>query len=255
MSDIVFITGATSGIGEACAELFAARNYGLILNGRREERLRALADRLSAAHSASSFLLPFDVRDKRQTEAAIENLPPAWKHIDVLINNAGLALGFSPFQEGEIADWETMIDTNLKGLLYVSRAVAPLMAAAKRGHIINIGSIAGKEPYPNGNVYCATKHAVDSLSRGMRMDLLSHRVKVTTINPGAVETEFSVIRFKGNEERAGSVYEGFDPLTARDIAEAVYFAASRPAHVNIDDMTVMPAAQAGAAMFNRETKN
>ena len=248
----VFITGATSGIGRACAGIFARNNYNLILNGRREDRLKELAAQLTSRYGTVSHLLPFDVRDPAGVNAAVENLPEEWKQIDILINNAGLALGLAPFPDGETADWDTMIDTNIRGLLYVSKAVVSQMRASERGHIINIGSIAGKEVYPNGGVYCATKHAVDALSKAMRIDLLPYRVKVTAVNPGAAETEFSVVRFKGDEDRAQSVYNGFEPLVAEDVAEAVYFAASRPPHVNIDDITIMPSAQAGATRFNRE---
>lgn len=252
MSTIVFITGATSGIGKACAGVFARNHYDLILNGRREERLKELAGELEDRYGARSHLLPFDVRDRRAVDAAVEGLPQEWKQVDVLVNNAGLALGLAPLPEGEVEDWDTMIDTNVKGLLYVTKAVAGLMRASKKGHVINLGSIAGKEVYPNGGVYCASKHAVDALSKAMRIDLLPYRVKVTAVNPGAVETEFSIVRFKGDAGRAKAVYKGFEPLAAEDIAEAVYFAASRPPHVNIDDMTIMPSAQAGATRFNRE---
>lgn len=251
MSSIVFITGATSGIGAACARLFARQGYDLLLNGRRAERLQGLAKELQEQYAVNIHLLPFDVRDRQQVNEAVGSLPPGWKNIDVLVNNAGLALGFSPIQEGEVRDWETMIDTNVKGLLYVTKAVAPLMIAAGKGQIVNLGSIAGKQTYPNGNVYCATKKAVEALTEGMRIDLLPHGIKVTSVNPGAVETEFSVVRFKGDQKRAGAVYEGFDPLTAEDIAEVIYFAASRPAHVTINDLTVMPTAQATATIFDR----
>ncbi|TCS90358.1 NADP-dependent 3-hydroxy acid dehydrogenase YdfG [Anseongella ginsenosidimutans] len=248
---IVLITGATSGIGKACASIFARNKYNLILNGRREDRLTELAEQLAGRYGTVSHLLPFDVRDRAAVNAAVESLPQEWKQIDLLINNAGLALGLAPLPDGDADDWDTMIDTNIRGLLYVSKAVASMMRASERGHIINIGSIAGKEVYPDGGVYCATKHAVDALSRAMRIDLLPYRVKVTAVNPGAVETEFSIVRFKGDAGRAKSVYKGFEPLAAEDIAETVYFAASRPPHVNIDDITVMPAAQAGATRFNR----
>lgn len=248
----VFITGATSGIGKACAVVFARNNYNLILNGRRKDRLDQLAGQLSSEYGILTRVLPFDVRDGAATRSAIENLPPEWKQIDILINNAGLALDLAPLPEGEPDDWDTMIDTNIRGLLYVSKAVAPLMREAQAGHIINLGSIAGKEVYPGGGVYCATKQAVDALSKAMRIDLLPYRVKVTAVNPGAVETEFSIVRFKGDGERAAAVYQGFEPLSAGDIAETVFFAASRPPHVNIDDITVMPTAQAGATRFKRD---
>lgn len=248
----VFITGATSGIGAACAVAFARSNYNLLLNGRREDRLYALAKQLADTYGVLTRALPFDVRDRLAVRSSIATLPPEWKQIDVLINNAGLALDLAPLPGGEPADWDAMIDTNIRGLLYVSKEVGTLMAAAQRGHIINIGSIAGKEVYPGGGVYCATKHAVDALSKAMRIDLLPRQVKVTAVHPGAVETEFSLVRFKGDTARADAVYKGFHPLSAEDVAETVFFTASRPPHVNIDEITVMPAAQAGAARFKRE---
>lgn len=252
MTKVVLITGATSGIGKACASVFARNKYRLILNGRREDRLQEVAAELNKLYGSESQLLPFDVRDRLAVNAAIGGLPAHWKGIDVLINNAGLALDLAPLPKGQPEDWDTMIDTNIRGLLYVSQVVGGLMCAEKKGHIINIGSIAGKEVYPGGGVYCATKHAVDALSKAMRMDLLRYGIKVTAVNPGAVETEFSLVRFKGDTSRAESVYKGFEPLTAEDVAEVVFFAANRPPHVNIDDLTVMPAAQAGATRFKRE---
>ena len=196
--------------------------------------------------------LCFDVRVEFEVKSAIENLPDDWRKIDVLVNNAGLAAGLSTLQEGDTGDWNRMIDTNVKGLLYMTRYVSPLMIKQEKGHIINIGSIAGKEVYPNGNVYCATKHAVDALTKGMRIDMLKHNIKVTQVCPGAVETEFSIVRFHGDEERAAKVYDGFDNLLADDIADCILFAVSRPAHVNINDMIVMPTAQATASLFYKK---
>lgn len=244
----VMITGASSGIGEACAHTFAREKYNLILTARRLDRLEILKQNLENLYSIDVQILEFDVRNKQETLTAIENIQST---IDVLINNAGLSLGLDPFFDGNIEDWETMIDTNVKGLLYVSKAVATKMLAQKSGHIINLGSIAGKESYPNGNVYCSTKAAVDSLSKSMRMDLLPHGIKVTAIHPGAVETEFSIVRFKGDTERAKNVYKGFEPLHPEDVAEVIYFVASRPAHVNINDLLLMPTAQASATLFNK----
>jgi len=242
----VLITGATSGIGEACADLFAREKYNLILTGRRMDRLEKLAGRLKDEYKIEVVVLNFDVRNKEEVIQQLEKLPPEWKQVDVLINNAGLSQGLDPIQKGSYEDWDTMIDTNVKGLLYVSKVVANWMINNGSGHIINIGSIAGKEVYPNGNVYCATKHAVDALSKAMRIDLLPSGIKVTAIHPGAVETEFSIVRFKGDEVRAKKVYDGFEPLVANDIAETIWFAVSRPAHVNINELIVMPVAQATA---------
>lgn len=243
MSKIALITGATAGIGEACARLFAEQGYNLLLLARRAERLNELAERLSEEFAVQVKTITADVRDKTEL-AQLEELSDDWKRVDVLINNAGLSQGLDPIQEGDTDDWDIMIDTNFKGLLYVTRIVSPWMVKRQVGHIINIGSIAGKETYANGNVYCATKHAVDSLNKAMRIDLLLYGIKVTGIHPGAVETEFSQVRFKGDIERAKKVYEGFEPLHAQDIAEAIWFAVSRPAHVNINDMLIMPTAQA-----------
>jgi len=249
---IAFITGASAGIGEACAGVFAREGYDLLLAARRLTRLEALSERLAEQYPIDIHLLALDVRDPEEVFSAFSNLPGKWQQVDVLINNAGLSQGLDPIQEGDIGDWDRMIDTNIKGLLYVTRAVSPIMAARETGHIINIGSIAGKEVYPNGNVYCATKHAVDALTKGMRIDLLDKHVKVTAIHPGMVETEFSEVRFKGDKERAAAVYRNFEPLVADDIAEAVWFAASRPKHVNINDMIIMPTAQANATIATRE---
>ena len=243
MSKIALITGATAGIGEACARLFAQEKYNLILLARRTEKLEELAVKLRQQFDVQVKIITADVRNKADV-SKLETLENEWKKVDILINNAGLSQGLDPIQEGNPDDWDTMIDTNVKGLLYVTRVVSPWMVERKSGHIINIGSIAGKETYANGNVYCATKHAVDSLNKAMRIDLLAHSIKVTAIHPGAVETEFSEVRFKGDKERAKKVYEGFEPLHAQDIAEAIWFAVSRPAHVNINDMLIMPTAQA-----------
>ena len=215
---IVFITGATSGFGEACAHAFAGNGYHVILNGRRHERLQKLQQKLEAAYGVKAFTLPFDVRDREAVFAAVQTLPEEWKTVDVLINNAGLALGRDLFNEADLDDWDTMLDTNVKGILYVTRALLPQMIERKSGHIINVGSIAGKETYERGNVYCASKSAVDSLTRSMRIDLLPHFIKVTAVHPGAAETEFSLVRFKGEKETARKVYEGYQPLSAEDVA-------------------------------------
>jgi len=243
---LALITGSTSGIGKSTATIFAKHGYDVIITGRRQERLDALKAELEASYKIQVHALCFDVRQQAEVAAAIAGLDGKWKAIDVLVNNAGLAAGLAPLQNGEISDWERMIDTNIKGLLYMSKAVSQLMIARKQGHIINIGSIAGKEVYANGNVYCATKHAVDALNKGMRIDLLPHHIKVTAVNPGMVETEFSIVRFGGDEAKAKSVYAGLQPLTPDDIAETVFWTASRPAHVNINDIVIMPSAQASA---------
>ena len=246
------ITGATSGFGEACADLFASKGWNLILTGRRKDRLEQLKVKLSQLFHVEIIISCFDVRDESQVNQAIDILSEEVKqHMYLLINNAGLAVGRGPIQDGLTDDWNRMIDTNVKGLLYVSRAVAPILIQNGSGHIVNIGSIAGKEVYPGGNVYCASKHAVDALSQAMRIDLLPHKIKVTNIAPGAAETEFSLVRFKGDEATAKDVYEGFDPLIAKDIADVVYFAVTRPAHVNINDLTIMPAAQASATVIDK----
>lgn len=247
MSKIALITGATAGIGEACAKLFAKHGYNLILTGRRTERLVQIQTELSKNEDVRVEILTLDVRNKAEVEKQLQVLPEKWKAVDVLINNAGLSLGLDPVHEGSTDDWDNMIDTNIKGLLYVTKVVSNWMVKRKQGHIINLGSIAGKETYANGNVYCATKHAVDSLNKAMRIDLLPFGIKVTGIHPGAVETEFSEVRFKGNRDRAKKVYEGFEPLKATDIAETIWFTVSRPAHVNINDLVIMPTAQANTS--------
>lgn len=252
MNKIALITGASAGIGAACTETLAREGYDLILAARRIDKLKELAADLGAQFNVAIHTVDLDVRDRDKVKSLFETLPEKWKNIDVLINNAGLSQGLDPIQTGDIDDWERMIDTNLKGLLYVTRAIVPGMVERNRGHIINIGSIAGKEVYPNGNVYCATKHAVDALSKGMRIDLLPHGIKVTAIHPGMVETEFSVVRFKGDEDRAAAVYHNLEPLLAQDIAEAVWFALSRPAHVNINDLLIMPTIQANSVQVLRK---
>ncbi|MDB5006355.1 MAG: NAD(P)-dependent oxidoreductase [Mucilaginibacter sp.] len=251
MAKIALITGATSGIGEACAHLFAREKYNLVLTGRRIDRLEKLAKKLNTKYDTEIAVSSFDVRDREQVISNLEELPAKWKKVNVLINNAGLSQGLDPLQKGSFDDWDTMIDTNIKGLLYVSKIVSNWMITNSTGHIVNIGSIAGKEVYANGNVYCATKHAVDALNKAMRIDLLSYGIKVTGVHPGAVETEFSEVRFKGDKERAKKVYEGFEPLVAEDIAETIWFAVSRPAHVNINDLVIMPTAQANAGTIFR----
>lgn len=248
---IVFITGATSGFGEACAHKFARHNYHLILNGRRIERLKILKKELEEKYKISCLVLPFDVQDQKSVFSSIASLPNEWKLIDVLINNAGLALGRDYFDEANLDDWNTMIDTNLKGLLYVSKAILPLMIPRKKGQIINIGSTASKEAYEKGNVYCASKAAVDSITKGMRIDLLQHHIKVTAIHPGAAETEFSMVRFKGNEDTAKKVYEGYKPLSAEDVANIIYFSASLPDHVCINDLVVTATQQANSFFFDK----
>lgn len=248
---IALITGATSGIGAACAHLFAAEGYQLILVARREELLMSAGKHLEDKYAVAVKTLVADVRNQDELTAGLQALPEEWKSVDVLINNAGLSQGLDPIDKGDTGDWDRMIDTNVKGLLYVTKIVSNWMISHKKGHIINIGSIAGQEVYPNGNVYCATKHAVDALNKGMRIDLLPHGIKVTAINPGMVETEFSKVRFKGDDERAKQVYDGLEPLVANDIAEAIWFAVSRPAHVNINDMLIMPTAQASGAIVKR----
>lgn len=251
MSKIALITGATSGIGEACAHIFAQNGYNLVLVARREDRLSKIAHHFENKYAIAIKQIVADVREKNNLSASLEALPSEWKKIDVLINNAGLSQGLDPIDKGNTDDWDTMIDTNVKGLLYVTKIVSNWMIPNQSGHIINIGSIAGQEVYPNGNVYCASKHAVDALSKAMRIDLLQHSIKVTAINPGMVETEFSVVRFKGDEDRAKKVYEGLEPLIADDIADAIWYAVSRPKHVNINDMLIMPTAQATATLINR----
>lgn len=247
---IALITGATSGIGKATATLFAQHGVSLILCGRRQDRLDAIASELQKITSVHT--LTFDVRDKETVFEKIQHLPKEFSAIDILINNAGNAHGLDSFQDGNIDDWDAMIDGNVKGLLYVSKAVLPIFLAKKSGHIINIGSTAGKEVYPNGAVYCASKHAVDAINQGMRIDLNGKGIKVGAINPGLVATEFSEVRFKGDTERADKVYQGFSPLLPEDIADIIWFAVTRPSHVNIADLTVMCLAQASSTIVNKE---
>jgi len=250
MKKTALITGASAGIGEATARMLANEGYNLILTARRKERLEALRDELGAAYGIEVGIHAFDICDREavaQFVSTIEELP-----IDVLVNNAGLAAGLSPLHEGNIDDWEQMIDTNIKGLLYITRGIAPLMVAQGFGHILNIGSIAGREVYPQGNVYCATKHAVHALSEGLRKELYDKGIKVTNIAPGLVETEFSMVRFKGDSERAGKVYADMEPLTPHDIADCILFCITRPAHVNIADMLVLPSQQAASTMVHRK---
>jgi len=245
----ILITGATSGIGRETARIFAKNNYKVVLCGRREDRLIELQNELSGFTDVHTLL--FDVRDKTSVKKAVESLPKNFADIDILINNAGNAHGLDPVQNGDTADWDAMIDINIKGLLYVSKAVIPGMISRKKGHIINIGSTAAKEVYPNGNVYCATKHAVDALNQGMRMDLNPYGIRVGAVHPGMVETEFSEVRFKGDADRAANVYKGFEPLKPEDIADVILFVVSRPYHVNIADLVVMPTAQASSTLVNR----
>ena len=249
MSKTALITGATSGIGKATAQILAKNNYKIILCGRREDRLNDLEKELSEFTEVHT--LCFDVRDKKAVFESINSIPEAFSTIDVLINNAGNAHGLDPIHNGDLDDWDAMIDINVKGLLYVSKAVIPQMIEQKSGHIINIGSIAGKEVYPNGNVYCASKHAVDALNQAMRMDLNPYGIRVGAIHPGAVETEFSEVRFKGDADRAANVYKGFEPLHPEDIADIIHFVVSRPYHVNIADLIVLPTAQAAATILKR----
>lgn len=252
MNKITLITGATSGIGRSCAYVFAQNNHDLIITGRRKSRLDEISNDLKSKYDINVHSLSFDIRDNESVKNAISSLPAEWKNIEILINNAGLAVGLSTLQEGDIDDWERMIDTNVKGLLYISRAVLPLLVSQNHGHVINIGSIAGKEVYPNGNVYCSTKHAVDAITKSMRMDMVKNGIKVTQVAPGAVETEFSLVRFKGDKQKAESIYNGFQPLSPDDIANVVYYTTTLPSHVNINDLVLMPTAQASATVFNKD---
>lgn len=247
---IVLITGATSGIGEATARLLAINNFKLILCGRRKDRLSTL--QLELSNRTEVTTLSFEVRDQQEVERSIKSLPDEWKGVDVLINNAGNAHGLDPIQTGKLEDWDAMMDINVKGLLYVSREIIPVMTERQSGHIINLGSIAGKEVYPNGNVYCASKFAVDALTRGMRMDLNPFGIKVTSINPGMVETEFALVRFKGNQEKAASVYKGIKPLKGEDIADIILYTLTCPAHVVLADITVFPVAQGSSTLVKRD---
>ncbi len=254
MQKTVLITGATSGIGEAAALKFAESSDRLIITGRRNERLEEMADHLRSTYGTEVLTLCFDVRDREEVIKHLGGLPDGWRQIDILINNAGLAVGLSHIDEGDTDDWDRMIDTNVKGLLYVTRVIAPMMVSRGSGHIFNIASIAGKEVYENGSVYCASKHAVDALSKAMRIDLLKHGIKVTNIAPGMVETEFSLVRFKGDETKASSVYNGLEPLRGEDIADVIHYCSSLPDHVCINDLVITPKAQANATNTFRKNR-
>jgi 3-hydroxy acid dehydrogenase / malonic semialdehyde reductase len=249
MARIALVTGATSGIGRATAMALAKLGYRIIATGRRTDRLRELQQEIT---EVPVLTLQFDVRDRATVNEAINSLPDDWKNVEVLVNNAGNAHGLSPVQHGDVDDWDAMLDINIKGLLYVTHAVLPLMMARKKGYIINIGSIAGKEVYANGNVYCASKFAVDAISKGMRLDLIQEGIRVSEVNPGLVETEFSEVRFKGDKERAASVYQGYEPLRAEDIAELIAFMVTRPAHVNLAEVLILPTAQASATVLHKQ---
>jgi NADP-dependent 3-hydroxy acid dehydrogenase YdfG len=252
MKRVVLITGATSGFGKAIALKFAELGDDVIITGRREERLTELATQIRSGFPVQVQTLCFDVRNLNECENAIASLPEEWRKIDILVNNAGLAVGLNPVHEAVVDDWDRMIDTNVKGLLYMTRLVSPLMVARGSGHIVNIGSIAGREVYPNGNAYCGSKFAVNAISKGTRIDLLPHNIKVTEILPGAADTEFSLVRFKGDKERADNVYKGFLPLTAEDVANTVQYVTSLPPHVNINELVLMPTEQASSMHFNKK---
>lgn len=249
----VVITGASSGIGAACAELFAKNGANVLLCARRQERLETLAQTLSSRYQINTMPLAMDITTNAAVELAFHNLPSQWQKIDILINNAGLALGLDNINEGKVEDWDQMIDVNVKGLLYVTRAILPKMIQQQHGHIINIGSISGHQVYSGGTVYCATKYAVTAISDGLKRELLGTKIRVSSVDPGAVETEFSEVRFKGNTERAKKMYEGFTPLTPIDIADAVFYCASRPEHINIREMIILPTAQSAVDRIHRET--
>jgi NADP-dependent 3-hydroxy acid dehydrogenase YdfG len=250
MPKIVFITGASSGFGKACAEKFACHGYDLIINGRREDKLLELKEHLEKKYNTAILVSVFDVRKRDKVFEAVNNIPDDWQHVDVLINNAGLALGRDYFDDADLDDWDTMIDTNVKGLLYATKALMPLIKKSSGPHIINLGSVA-KDVYEKGNVYCATKAAVDILSQSMRVDLLRHGIKVTAIHPGAAETEFSLVRFKGDEDTAKKIYDGLIPLTAEDVADVIYYCTTLPPHVCINDLVLTCTQQANAIYFNR----
>lgn len=252
MRPIAIVTGATAGIGRATAIALARNNYDVIITGRRSEKLESVEEAIRSKTDADVLSLSFDIRDKEAVKDAFDKLTGKWANVDVLVNNAGLAAGLSLIHEGSVDDWEQMIDTNIKGLLYITRLITPGMVKREKGHVINIGSIAGKEAYESGNVYNASKFAVDGLTQAMRIDLVEYGIKVTAVNPGAAETEFSLVRFKGDQEQADKVYEGFTPLYAEDIAEAILFTITRPPHVNIDDLVIMPASQARSRKIIRK---
>lgn len=251
MNKKVFITGATSGIGKACANIFAKNGYDIIATGRRFQRLENLKSELEETWNVSVHLLEFDVQKKEEVFAAVESLEGEWRNIDILINNAGLALGKADFRDADLEDWETMLHTNVDGLLYVSKAVLPLVREHNSSHIFNIGSIAGKEVYENGNVYCASKFAVDAITQAMRIELMKSGIKVTGIHPGAVDTEFSLVRFKGDEEKAANTYKGLKPLTAADVADALFYCSQLPPHVCINELTITCLQQANAFYYNK----
>ncbi|HMU97318.1 MAG TPA: SDR family NAD(P)-dependent oxidoreductase [Chitinophagales bacterium] len=251
MANIILITGATAGFGKATAIKFAAAGWNIIITGRRKERLESLEKNLKSTYNIDVLSLCFDVRNLEEVKSAINSLEEKWQAIDVLINNAGLAAGKGPIQEGLYDDWEQMIDTNVKGLLYMTREIAPLMIKRNQGHIINVASLAGWEAYGGGNVYCGTKHAVRAISRGARIDLVQHNIKVSVVSPGAADTEFSLVRFKWDKDKADSVYEGFQPLQAEDIANSIYFMATQPAHVNIEEIFILPTAQATSNVIHK----
>lgn len=251
MSKIVLITGATAGIGKACAEKFAKAGWNLILTGRRKERLDAIEQELQNSFGVKVLTLNFDIQDLEAVKKNVESIRGPWKNIDVLVNNAGLAAGNDAFQDASYEDWNQMIDTNVKGLLYITRELSEVFIENKKGHIINLASLAGHEVYPGGSVYCATKHAVMALTKGMRVDMIQHGIKVSAVSPGAVETEFSMVRYKGDEAIVAKKYEGYQPLVAEDIAESVFFIANQPDHVNIEEIFIMPKAQANPYVLER----
>jgi 3-hydroxy acid dehydrogenase / malonic semialdehyde reductase len=251
MNKTVLITGATSGIGRACAHQFAREKYRLIITGRREDRLRDLKNELEKNNAAEVHTLYFDVRNQSEVETALKNLPQAWQKVDILINNAGLAAGKDPIQSGKRENWERMIDTNIKGVLYVSEQIIPQMIARNSGHIVNVGSTAGKETYPGGNVYCATKHAVEAITEGMRQDLLAHNIRVSRVCPGMVDTEFSLVRFDGDQQKADATYQGMQPLKPEDVADAIFYMVTRPPHVCVNDLVLLPTAQANSYLLHR----
>ena len=251
MNKIVLITGATSGIGEACSKKYAAAGHDLIITGRRADRLTEVKKELETSFSINVLALAFDVQDRKAVTEILGTLPEEWQHIEILINNAGLAIGRDSFEDADLDDWETMLNTNVHGLLYVSKIIIPLMIARKKGHIVNLGSIAGKEVYEKGNVYCASKFAVDAINKAMRIDLLKHNIRVTGIHPGAVETEFALVRFKGDEDKAAATYNGIVPLTSDDIADTIFYCTQLPAHVCINDLVITCTRQANAFYFNR----
>ncbi len=254
MGKVALITGATSGIGKATAYKLAANNWHLIITGRRQERLNAISQDLTQHHDIHCYPVQLDVRDRKAVDQVIQNMPANWQDIDLLVNNAGLAKGADPIHQGHIEHWEQMIDTNIKGLLYVTRQVAPMMAKEGKGHIINVSSLAGKEVYPNGNVYAASKHFVDALTESMRIDLLEEQIKVSQVCPGLAETEFSEVRYDGDKERAKKVYEGYRPLTGEDVADVIFWQANAPDHVNIADVLLLSADQANSVRVNKENQ-